>query len=426
LAAIIRNFGSLLLGTFLLLAGMAGVGSIVPYRLGLAETPTVAIGIVSAAYFVGIVAGTFYAQRLIGAVGHIRAFAALASIASGVALVHALAFGIVSWGILRFVAGFCMAGLFMCLESWLNDRATNRTRGAALSSYMIATSMGTSIGQLALPIPDGSGFAVFVIASVLMSLAVVPVAVTRIEAPVIPQPQRFSFVRLYRQSPLAVIGTVASGLLVGAFHGIAPLYCIAMGLDAGSVALVMGGVVAGGMLVQGPIGFISDRLDRRVVLLAVVALVPVAAVLLHIAISLSPLALAVAAFLLGGALFTIYPLGVALANDRTDPKDFVPVSGGLITSFAFGAVIGPLGVSTIMSSAGPLGFVSYMACTSILLLIFGLWRLQQRDGLSVEDQGAYQVTPLTTPIASELDPRGEDLENQPIPLNGDTTTAKEA
>lgn len=405
--SLVFSYSALLVGTFLLLAGVGLLGTLVPLRLAAAETSSFAIGLVGGAYFVGLIIGTRYASRVIGAVGHIRAFAAFASILSVATLSFSILDAAAQWAGLRFINGFCLAGLFMCLESWLNAQTTNEQRGRILSLYMIAVYLGQGAGQMLLPLPDPSGITRFIVCAAFVSLAVVPIAVTRIAAPTPMFAGGLSLRRLYALSPLGIGGAFASGLSLGAFYVLAPVFARTLGLDVGETARFMGLVIVGGLILQWPIGHVSDRIDRRFVLVAVsVGLVAVSGVLV-VAEQWATAALIPIAPLLGAAIFTMYPLSVAHANDRLEPDKIVAVSAGLITAYGLGAAIGPPAASALMEATGPTGLFTFIAGVGAGTAAFTLWRMRQRAPVPTEAQSIFVPLPRTTPLAGALDPRGE-------------------
>lgn len=404
---LVFSYSALLFGTLLLLAGIGLLGSLVPLRLDAAGFSAVTIGLVGGAYFVGLIVGTRYAGRVIGAVGHIRAFAASASVLSVATLSFPLVPSAEAWAGLRFVSGFCLAGLFMCVESWLNAQTSNEQRGRILSLYMIAVYLGQGSGQMLLPLPDPNGIIRFMVAAAFVSLAVVPIAVTRIAAPTPTSSGAMTLRQLYALSPLGIQGAFASGLSLGAFYALAPVVARELGLDVGGTAQFMGLVIVGGLILQWPIGRLSDRIDRRFVLIAVsVGLVAVSGVFV-VAERWSPTSLLPLAPVLGAAIFTLYPLSVAHANDRLEPDRVVAVSAGLITAYGLGAVIGPPAAAALMESMGPTGLFVFVGAVGTGTVAFTLWRMRRRPPVPVAEQAAFVPLPETTLLAGALDPRGE-------------------
>ncbi|MBK8906908.1 MAG: MFS transporter [Rhodospirillales bacterium] len=402
--AIALSLFGLFCGVFLLMAGAGVVGSAIPVRLGAADAASHVIGAVSAAYFMGLVIGTLFGNRLIASVGHIRAFATFASFLSAAMLMHPLFPWAASWAALRVVQGVCLAGLFMCTESWLNQQATDAVRGRLLSLYMVVLYLGQGLGQILLPIHDPSGFGLFVVASVLVSLAIVPVAAARIAGPKRPRPARISIVRLFNGSPIAAVGALASGCMLGAFYGLVPLFTQQVGLSLPEIAQFMGFAIVGGIVMQWPIGYVSDRVDRRVVIAAISALIAAVSGAVIVTHDGGALDLRLLAPLLGGTLFSLYPVCAAQANDRIEPRQRLGVSGGLIVTYGVGAALGPLAASAAMEATGPQGLFYAIAAVAVLTALMAMVRKASRSPCPVEDKVPFQVLPRTTPNVGTLNP----------------------
>ena len=405
---LLLSISALLFGVGLLLLGNGMLGTLIGIRLALDNVPTLATGVIMAAYFAGLLAGSLYAGRMIGRAGHIRAFSAFASVFSAATLAHVLFGSPVAWGVLRLIEGFCMAGLFMCIESWLNARADNATRGAVLSIYMYVLYAAQGLGQFLLNLADPRQATLFILASILLSLALVPVALTRSPQPDPREPGPFGLGALIRISPLGIAGALVSGLALGSLYSLAPAFAHAVGLDVAGTARFVGAFILGGLILQWPLGRLSDRMDRRWVIAAVAAMLAVfsAATLLSAGesrIALWPLAIGI-----GGTAFTLYPLSVAHANDRISPEDMVPASGGLLLAYGAGATAGPLVSSLVMWWIGPTGLFVFTGAAALAVAGFSVYRVTQRARAPVEGQGPFRPLPRTTLAASELDPRGSE------------------
>ncbi|HSO42308.1 MAG TPA: MFS transporter [Rhodospirillales bacterium] len=410
------TFWNLLAGTFLLLVGIGLLGTLVPLRLNDAGTSSLMIGVVGGAYFVGLIIGTRYCDRVIGSFGHIRAFAGLASILSAATLAFPLVPAPLPWAGLRFVSGVCLAGLFTCVESWLNAQASNELRGRILSLYMIALYLGQGLGQMLLPLPDSTGMALFMVCAAFVSLSVVPMAMTRIAAPPPGAWVRLGLRRLYALSPLGAAGAVSSGLILGAFYALGPVYARHLGFAVSETAQFMGLVIVGGLVLQWPVGRLSDRYDRRHALVAVaLALMSVSAALVTAGLWSARAALALAP-VLGAVVFTLYPLSVAHANDRLEPAQVVAASAALITAYGVGAAFGPFAAAVLMEVMGPPGLFTFTGIIAGATAIFAIWRMRRRGPVPAEDQVRFLPLPRTTPIAGGLDPRGEA---EPLPAEAD-------
>lgn len=403
---VLVSIAPLLAGTALLQLGNGALGTLLALGMSAQGVPTWVIGAVGTAYFSGLIAGTFFAHRLISNVGHIRAYTALGSTFSAATLAHPFLPDPLAWGALRFVEGFCISGLFMCTESWLNERATNKVRGSIFSIYQITVYSALGSGQFLLNLGSIEGFGLFVVASIMVSLAVVPVAITRVEAPQLPELTRFGFARLYAISPLGVVGCFAAGLVLGAFYGLGPVYAQQIGLDIPATTQFMGITIVGGLLLQWPIGRLSDHFDRRTVMIGLCLATFAVSLAIVFATGRTVVGLLVLGPVFGGVVFTLYPLAVAHANDYIEPRHLVSASGGLVLAYSIGAGIGPLLAAALMTVTGPMGLFEFAGAAALGTALFAFWRMQRRE--AVEDQAPFQAMPKTTPLAAELDPRGED------------------
>jgi MFS family permease len=340
-------------------------------------------------------------------VGHIRAFAAFVSLLSASTLAYALVQYPLFWACLRLIDGICVAGVFICLESWLNDRAEAETRGSVLAAYMVALYSGQAVGQLLLGASGALPAVPFQIASILISLAIIPLCLTRSSAPAPVDAQAFTIRALYAASPLGTVGSVATGLMLGAFYGMAAVHVRRLGLDLGATASFMMIVILGGVALQWPLGRLSDRLDRRRVIVGCFAATLAVCTALTMLVSGGPLLLALGA-LFGGLSFALYPLCVAHCNDRLLATERVAASGRLVLLYSVGAAIGPLGAALLMSLAPTSGLFLFIALCAGATLAFGLWRQTATPPVPVPDQQDFQIVPRTTPVASLLDPNTVD------------------
>ena len=395
----------------LLLLGSGLQGTLLGIRGAIEAFSPTFIGLIMTAYYVGFAAGCFWGARMIERVGHIRAFAAFASLASAATIIFPVIVEPYSWLALRVLAGYCFAILYMAIESWLNDRIPNESRGRLLAVYMIVNLGSIAGAQQLLNLADPGGFVLFVLSSVLVSLALVPVSLTASSAPTAVPTDRMSLGELYTNSPLAVVGAFAIGLANGAMWGLIPLASIQTGYTTADIATFMSVVVLGGVALQWPVGRLSDMLDRRhVIIMAATVMCAVSVALYIFASGDRNIALALA-FILGGMNLVIYPLCAAHINDRITQEDVIQANAALLLVLGVGAASGPLIGGLVMDGFGPLSLYLYMAGVAALFVLFALYRLRVSEPVPESEQVAFEpVTPApTTPV---MDPRidPEDIE----------------
>ncbi|MFV9673021.1 MAG: MFS transporter [Acidimicrobiia bacterium] len=364
----------LFFGLALLMMGNGLLGSLLGVRADLEGFPTVVIGVVMSMYYVGFLLGSLTIPRRLVTVGHIRVFAGLAALASAAALSYSLLITPIAWGVLRFVLGLAMSGLYVTVESWLNERASNETRGRLLSVYMLVVTLGLGLGQLLLGIDDPLDATLFIVVGILISLAVVPVALIRIPVPSETIPVKFSIAALTRVAPLGVMAVVLSGFADGAIIALGAVYATGVGMEPGLVGLFMAASIVGGAASQYPLGYLSDRFPRRRVVLVTatgaVVLAAVAAVVNPTGLWLFVLA---AAF--GSLAFPMYSLAVSMINDVMPPHQLVAAAAGIIFAYAIGSIVGPIAVSVLMEIAGPVGYFWGLAAAFVPLVLYALVRI---------------------------------------------------
>ncbi len=402
----VRFFGSLLLSLSLLLVGMGLQNTLLGVRAGLEGFSTLETGLVMSGYFIGYLAGCWMAPRTIIRVGHIRTFSMLASLASGTAILHAIEPNVWSWLALRLITGASLAGLYLVVESWLNGATTAEQRGGLLGVYLVVNLGSIAIGQQLINMAAPSSFSLFAVSSVLLSLAVIPVALTRAEAPTPPMTPSLDLVRLYKVSPVALVGTLLAGVTNGAFWGMAPSYGQAIGLDVFRIANFMTVVVIGGMMLQWPLGRLSDFTDRRVVLVGIAGALAALSVWLALIDPIGTRALfLVLSFLYGGCLLTVYSICNAHANDAADPGTSLEVASGLLLVFGIGAMAGPLAASLAMSHFGANALFELTAVMALILALFGIGRVMVRAAPPPEQTGEFEPVPTSfaPPIPQDQD-----------------------
>ena len=400
------------MGVGLLQVGTGQFTTFLSIRMGLEAFSTLSIGLVGSAYFAGFIIGTYHAVRLVERIGHIRAFAALASGLSVVTLLQSLYITTWSWIAFRLIAGFCVSGLFIISESWINERATRQTRGEVLSIYMIVTYLALGCGQFLVGAAPVDSPVPFMIASCLFSLSLLPVALTRATSPPAIQIRSFGIIKLYRISPFGVMCCAGVGVINGSFYALGPIFAGATGISAGETALFMAVAILSGLLLQWPLGKISDLFDRRILLVLLCLALAGVSIGFWRLTGLSMVQLILFGGLYGAVAFTIYPVAVANANDHIDPSECVAVSAGLILAYGLGAALGPVAAAAVMTRSGPPGLFVFIATVALGLAVFGTVRLCQRRGVPAENKEPFVAVPRTSPVVQQLDPRAETIDTR--------------
>jgi MFS family permease len=320
LTALFLPLSTLLLGTSLFVASTGLLGTILALQADASGFSSAITGLVMAAYFAGFVVGTSFCPTVVRRAGHVRAFSAFAACAAAAVLLHPLLTGAVEWALLRFITGVCVVGLYMVVESWLNERTANDERGRVFAIYQVIALLSLAIGQYLILFDHGSPTTPYLVAGALFSLGLVPIVLTRVPEPAPITTVRLDPKALWKASPLGVAGTLVAALANGAYFALGPVFAQHMGLSVGQIALFMSLVLLGGMALQWPIGHFSDVLDRRKVILGVSLCGTLFAALAALAVSHSIALFFVLVFLYGGATFSLYPLCVAHSNDNVPAR----------------------------------------------------------------------------------------------------------
>lgn len=367
----------LLLGVMLLMVGNGMQGSLLGIRGTAGGFSTYEISFVMSAYFVGFLFGSRLAPEMIRRVGHVRVFAALGSLISAVLILYPVVPDWLSWSLMRALIGFCFSGVYVTAESWLNNTATNETRGQAMSLYMIVQMIGIITSQALLNIPDPSGFVLFILPSVLVSLAFMPILLAATPAPTFDTIRPLPFRRLFKISPLGCVGMLLTGGIFAAMFGMAAVWGAMVGLSVAQITIFVAALYVGGLVFQYPIGWASDRIDRRKLILGL-SVVGSLAMLLTFALPL-PFAVQVgSAVVLGGVINPLYSLLIAYTNDHLTKEDMAAASAGMIFLNGLGAIGGPVVTGWMMAKVGPGGFFLLMGLLFGALAAYAGWRMTRR------------------------------------------------
>lgn len=421
LARVLFQVAPLMLGFGLMLLATGTFNTFAGVRAGIEEFPRPLIGAMMSTFYAGTILGAWLCGRVINRVGHIRAFSAFAALSAAVVLLHPFLLDPVSWTLLRGVLGFCSAGLYICTESWLNERVTTETRGTVLSLHAMVSFLGFGGGQLMLSVADPATTELFMLAALLFAFGVLPVALTRGSNPEPRDTGMFGPVALFHAAPVACMACVAAGLSISSLFGMGPPFGQEVGLTTNQISALMTAFILSGLLLQFPLGYLSDRFDRR----GVIAAVALAAGLVAVAItgfvgfhltgdgidwSLHGLALLGLATGFGALVATLYPLGVAYANDYLGPEERVQAAGGLVLAYGIGSVAGPLVAAGAIEWLGPVGLFVHNAAIGIGLFLFALYRSTRRGWAGTTPKEPFQLVPEATgtPGGWDYDPRWEE------------------
>ncbi|RTR06592.1 MFS transporter [Halomonas nitroreducens] len=402
-----------MLGVGLLMLGNGLQGSLLGVRAAEEAFGNTVTGLVMSAYFVGFLAGSTLTPRKLRQVGHIRVFAALASITSVAILVHVLFIDPWVWAAMRLVTGFAYAGLYVVTESWLNGHAGNHLRGRLLAFYMVISYLGMGGGQLLLNVADPSGVVLFLIVSILMSVALVPILLSYTPQPDISEPEAMNLRRLYRLSPLGTLGCLLTGVANGSVFGMGAVFATGSGLAVDQVAAFMGAFILGGALLQWPLGKLSDKTDRQAVIVVVAALAT-ALSLAGLLLGGEARSLTLLGVLLGGTTLTLYSLFLACANDVLTPQQTLAASSSLVLALGVGAILGPLTTGLLMDALGPDGFLWDLALIHAAIVAFGGYCLIRHPASDSGEHGHYVAVPAgTAPLGATW---VEEAANEPAQL----------
>lgn len=403
--AVLSSVGALLISAAILLAGGGLMSTLIAVRAQLEGFPVEAIGFLTSAYFAGFIGGCFGTPFLVKRVGHVRVFAALSSVIAAAALTHVIILNIPTWIILRILVGFSFAGLYMLIESWINEQAPAEKRGQVLSLYRMVDLAAVTAGQFMLALADPKDFVLFSLVAILICLAIFPISLSAARAPMAVTQTSLNIKKLIKTSPLAVGGCFAVGLGNGAFWGVAPVFVQQLGHSVLMVSIFMSVVIAFGAILQWPAGYLSDKIGRRLVLLLSTTLAAGADIFLWQYGPQSQNMLLIGGALYGMFAMQVFGMSAAHANDYAQPHEFVSISGGLLLIYGVGSVIGPSIAPLIMSQFGPSSLFAYMASVHFLLALYAVWRMVVRGAPAETSDYVPIARPRSMTLILRTDPR---------------------
>ena len=392
---------ALLLGMMLLMVGNGLQGTLLGVRGGIEGFSTFEMSFVMSAYFAGFLVGSRVAPQMIRRVGHVRVFAALASFVSAILILYPAFTNPVVWACGRIAIGFCFSGVYVAAESWLNNSADNSNRGKALSIYMIVQMFGIVSAQALLAIGDATGYALFIVSSVLVSISFAPILLSVAPTPAFETAKPMPLRTLIETSPLSCLGMFLLGGVFSAQFGMSAVYGTAAGLSVTQISLFVSSIYIGALLMQYPIGLFSDRVDRRLVILVVALLGGLASVVAFLNGEYFG-ALLIVAFIIGGTSNPLYSLLIAYTNDYLEADDMAAACGGLIFINGVGAISGPLIIGWVMDHYGPEFFFMVIAVLMLTMAAYAGFRMTQRTRVGIDDGAYAPVMPNASLVAVEV------------------------
>jgi MFS family permease len=414
---VIKNSWALFTGIGIMMIAHGLQGNLMGIRSVIEEFNFIATGTMMSGYYVGFFLGSHIAPKLVSRVGHIRVFAAFASMASLSILIIAAYVNPIVWTFARFITGMSVVSCFIVAESWLNDRANNRTRGKILSSYMFITYIGLATGMLLLNFDSPENYKPFILVSILLSIALVPILLTKRKAPKFKKISTMKLKDLYKTSPLGVVSSFCTGIIHSVIFTLTAVYAATMNFSIFEISLLLFLITIAGALSQWPIGYLSDLYDRRNIIIITTitsaifcALIFIASVdalqLMYLATEwgTSKLMFFIFITIYAGASLSLYPLNLAHTNDFVPKEKFVAAGGGLQLIFGLGAIGGPIACSIFMNKFGPNSFFIFLLIFHVMIGLFGIYRITRRV---TKDNPDSTFTPLPkniTPLGMELDP----------------------
>ena len=399
---VLRLLSPLFLTAAILLAGNGLQGTMIALRGAQEGFSTFQIGLMGAAYFSGFMVGCLSITHMLCAVGHIRVFSALAAVSASMALLLFMVIDPYAWLIFRFVTGFCFVGLFSTVESWINSKVDSANRGRILSIYRLIDLGAVTASQYLLPIFGLGGFTLFGIMAMMITLSLVPISLADRSNPGVPASFKFSVSYIWKLSPIACLGCVTIGLTTAAFRLVGPIYAKSIGLELSGVAAFMSAGIIGGIMLQYPLGYLSDRFDRRIILILATVGASISGIFIslfaHISAELNYLGI----FLFGAFALPLYSLSAAHANDHAQNDGFAQVAAGLMFFWSAGAIIGPALASLLMQQFGPQFLFIYTSVIHTGLIVAAVWRMKIRTSVPKSRRSRFVIHLRTSPILNKM------------------------
>ena len=405
----LRPLIPILVAAGILLGGNGLQGTFIALRGAQEGFSPAIIGFMGTAYYAGFLIGCLVIVRIMRAVGHIRAFSALAAIAASATLVMAIAIDATVWTASRFFSGFCFAGLFTVTESWLNSGVSNRNRARVLSLYRVVDIGAVTGAQFLIPVIGVDGFAIFAVMAMMIALSLVPVSLGDRSNPAAPEDVKLDLKRAWTISPIAALGCISIGVTNSAFRTLSPVYAQDIGFDTADVATFVSVSIIGGALIQYPLGHASDRYDRRTVLLATTVLALGAALALALFSGSGRVVNFALVFVFGAFAMPLFSLSAAHANDRAAKNEYVMLNAALMLFYSFGAIVGPFAAAAAMQRFGPQALFQFSAAVYVVFIALILWRMRVRPPANADERVRFTALLRTSTIFARLaEWRGND------------------
>ena len=411
MAVMLTRLFALLFGSYILTLSAAFQSLLLPVRGGLEGFPTFALGLLGSTWALGFVGGSILAPKLVARVGHIRSFSIMCALSAVIVLCNLLWIDPWFWVATRIMTGFCMAGSFMIVESWLSEQSTSQNRGAVFGSYMMVVTLGYTTGQLGFSLFDPVAYVPFIVGAIGYCLALLPTALSTTTQPAPLSSTKLEVRVLFATSPVALVSILLIGISNGAFGTLGPVFAQQLELSTEYIAYFISAATIGGALLQFPLGKLSDLVDRRKVIAGVALAAAILSVVLALRSGSAPLLLCAMSLVYGMLIYTIYPIAISHANDWATNISPAQVSGTLLLVYGVGTMIGPIFASAAMAGMGPAGLFWFTCAAHAGIFSYSLWRVMVKTPVPAEDKGSFAAFPLSraqTPETLAFDPRIED------------------